>query len=117
VESGDFLGAGLGLSVAWLSADWQAPGKVGYGVRADLLAIRRQLRHHEPTQIELHDYWALGGDLAALLGYGLTPAFTAVAAVGVESIPYTFGDLEHTRAAERLSEQRILFELGVTARF
>ena len=117
VEPGDFLGAGAGLTGAWLSPGWQGKGRFGYGARLDLLAIRRQLRHEEPDQIELHDYWALGADLAALVGYGVTNAFTAVAAVGVESIPFAFAIEEHTRAAARLSEDRVHLELGLTGRF
>jgi hypothetical protein len=117
VEPGDFLGAAAGLSGAWLSPGWQERGRFGFGGRLDLLAIRRQLRHDETIQIELHDYWALGADLSALLGYGVTSAFTAVAAVGVESIPVAFGDEEHTSAAGRLSDERVHLELGLTGRF
>jgi hypothetical protein len=117
MEPGDFLGAAAGLTGAWLSPGWQERGRFGFGARLDLLAIRRQLRHDEVIQIELHDYWALGADVAALAGYGVTNAFTLVAAVGIESIPFAFGDEEHTRAAERLSDERVHLELGLTGRF
>jgi hypothetical protein len=112
-EPGDFFGAAAGLSAAWLSSSWRTEGRFRYGARLDLLALRRRLRHEEPTEVELHDYWAFGADLGLLAGYGLSTRTTLVAGIGLESFPFTIAIPEHDRAAHRLSQYRVMFDLGV----
>ncbi len=116
-EPGDFFGAGAGLAGAWSSAGWAVPGRFGYGARLDLLAIRRHLRHEEPDEVETHDYWALGAQLSAVGGYALSPATTLLAAVGIETLPHIIANAEHGNAAERLSQYRLSFGLGISTRF
>jgi hypothetical protein len=116
-QSGDFLGAAVGLSAAWLSPEWQAEGRFAYGARMDLLAVRRRLRHDEVNEVELHDYWALGAEADALVGYGLSQTAMLAGGLGFEALPVLVGDQEHTRAAELLSRYRFRLVFGISLRF
>lgn len=127
LELGDLPGNGGSLravgglaGLAWTSAGLAQSHHFGWGARADVIAVGRQVRRNA-SMLEADDNrtdLALGGDAVALVGFALSPAAVLLASAGVEvlgSIAAQTGD--DAMLFGNPPAFRLLGELGILARF
>jgi hypothetical protein len=119
-EAGSVRSAGALAGVEWTSPGLERPRELGFGARADVIALGRQVRPTMPIDADdasLSDL-ALGGDAVGLLGLALSPHAVVVAGAGVEVLGRVAGrGGDDAAVAPEPPAFRLLVELGFRARF
>ncbi len=105
--------------VAWMSSRFGRPHVFGFGARADLLGKHEAVQRGEGGQSgsRTEDYWSVGGDLVAQVGYGLSPGTTLLVAGGVEEFLTEADIYVAGKPVATIPHTQLVLELGVLSRF
>jgi hypothetical protein len=127
LELGDLPGdrasvraAGGMAGVQWTSPGLERPRELGFGARADLIALGRKVRLDVDSDGDrVRTDLALGGDAVGIVGLGLSPHAAVVAAAGVEILgsAASSGGGDDALLAPDPPAFRFVVELGVAATF
>jgi hypothetical protein len=107
------------LGLAWAARRAEKPWALGFGLRADLLAIRESVRYADDGVggADEQSFRSFGADLVAEASLGLSPETALLLGVGGEAT-FTAADLRvGEELAATLPRYRLVMQLGVLARF
>jgi hypothetical protein len=119
-DSGSARAAGAIAGIQWTSPGLERPGEVGFGARADVIALGRRLRRSmpaDPDDTSLADL-VLGGDAVGIVGLALSPHAAVVADAGFEVLGRVAGEGgDDAGLTPDPPAFRLVVELGIVARF
>ncbi|HVV50582.1 MAG TPA: hypothetical protein VHO06_13030 [Polyangia bacterium] len=105
------------LGVAWSSSAFTAGRGLGFAARADLLGVREAIKRDDFDAVGLDGHWTVGADLLGQVGFGLSAGTSLVFGAGVEGFLSGESLTTQGRAPATILRGRVIFELGVLARF
>ncbi len=107
------------IGAVWMSSGLERPHAFGFGARADLLGVHQAVQRSEGGQnsSRTEDYWSLGGDLLAQVGYGLSPGTALLVGAGVETLLTEADVYVGGEPAATIPRTQMVLELGVLSRF
>ncbi|HVV53411.1 MAG TPA: hypothetical protein VHO06_27385 [Polyangia bacterium] len=105
------------LGVAWSSPAFTAGRGLGFAARADLLGVREAIKRDDFDAAGLDGHWTAGADLLGQVGLGLSSGTSLVCGGGFEGFLSGESLATPSRAPATILRGRVIFELGVLARF